>query len=309
MEIDIPLIGARWLHFASTMLVFGASLFPIYAMPSRLGTADQAWLVATRRIVGWAACLAFVSGVAWVCRSLVIISGDIGGLVDPDTLSAFFFETSFGPVWIARLVLLLIAAGLAMRLSGSRDQRAGMMLLALVGGCALASQAWLGHAAMATGMRLSAELGCYMVHVLAAGAWIGGLVPLGLLLTTPAGQSNTTQGRLMAEQHQALLRFSNLGMVLVSLILASGIGNSVFRLGSARDLLATDYGRMILVKALLFAVMLSVAAFNRWRLMPRMEANGRRAVTSIRRNILVEGALGAVVLAVAAILGTLSPQA
>jgi copper resistance protein D len=308
MEIDIPLIVARWLHFASTMVVFGASLFPIYATSSRVGTAAQPWLVATRRIVGWAACLAFASGVAWVCRSLVIISGDIGGLVDPDTLSAFFFETSFGPVWIARLVLLLLSAGLAMRLSASRDQRRGMVLLALVGGCALASQAWLGHAAMATGVQLLTELVCYIGHVLAAGAWIGGLVPLGLLLATPAGQSDTMQGRIEAE-HQALLRFSNLGIVFVSVILVSGIGNSVFRLGSTRDLLATDYGRIILVKVLLFAMMLSAAAINRWRLMPRMEANGKKAVTSILRNILVEGALGAVVLAAAAMLGTLSPQA
>jgi copper resistance protein D len=308
MEIDIPLIVARWLHFASTMVVFGASLFPVYATPSRLGTAAQPWLVATRRIVGWAACLAFVSGFAWVCRSLVVITDDIGALVDPDTLSGFFFETSFGPVWIARLVLLLLAAGIVIRLSASGYQRAGMVLLGLVGGCALASQAWLGHAAMATGVRLSVQLVCYMVHVLAAGAWIGGLVPLGLLLATPAGQSETTQGRLSAE-HQALLRFSNLGIVLVSLILVSGIGNSAFRLGSPRDLLATDYGRMILIKALLFAMMLSAAAFNRWRLMPRMKTNGIEAVTPIRRNILVEGVLGAVVLAVAAMLGTLSPQA
>jgi copper resistance protein D len=147
-----------------------------------------------------------------------------------------------------------------------------------------------------------------MQAMLAAGAWIGGLVPLGLPLTTPAGQSETMQGRLKAA-HQALLCLSNLGIVLVSLILPSGIGNRVFRLGSARDLLATDYGRMILIKALLFAMILSAAAINRRRLMPRMKTYGSEAVTSIRCNILVEGALGAVVLAVAAMLGTVSPQA
>ena len=98
-------------------------------------------------------------------------------------------------------------------------------------------------------------------------------------------------------------------MALVSLILVSGIANSAFRQRFAHDLVATTYGWTILAKALLFALMLIAAASNRWRLMPRLDARGRDAIGAIRRNILIEQLLAALVLGAAAILGTLAPRA
>ncbi|SED44899.1 putative copper resistance protein D [Rhizobiales bacterium GAS188] len=299
MEIDVPLVAARWLHFLSLMVVFGASLFPLYAVPARLGATSLPGLARTGRAVRLAAYLALASVLAWVCRSLVIMVGDIDGVFDRDTLSGFFLETSFGPVWLARLFLLLVMAILATSRSEGRGRAT---LLAGLGAGALASQAWIGHAAMASGTELSAELACYMVHVLTAGAWIGGLVPLGLWLAARPRAD-------LATDHAVLLRFSNAAVIFVLLILASGIANSIFRLGSARDLAMTAYGWTILAKGLLFAMMLIAAAFNRWRLMPRMDKRGIEAIAAIRRNILVEEVLAGLVLAAAALLGTLPPQA
>jgi copper resistance protein D len=308
MEIDTALIVARWLHFLSLMVVFGASLFPFYAVPARFRASRPAWLVGRERVVRIATFLALASALAWVGRSLVTMVGGIEGAFDRDTLGGFFFETGFGPIWLVRLVLLLLMALLAAAAPRGRGWRLRAALLAILGAAALASQAWIGHAAMASGTELWAELACYMLHVLAAGAWIGGLVPLGLWLAARRRTGDSAPALLDAD-HAVLLRFSNMATLLVSLILASGIANSAFRLGAARDLFAGLYGWTILAKGFLFALMLIAAAFNRWRLMPRIEARGTEAVAAISRNILLEEALAALVLAAAAMLGTLPPQA
>jgi putative copper resistance protein D len=133
-------------------------------------------------------------------------------------------------------------------------------------------------------------------------------VPLGLWLTARRRAGDGSPALLDAD-HAVLLRFSNVATLLVSLILASGIANGAFRLGSARDLFAGLYGWTILAKGLLFALMLIAAAVNRWRLMPRIEGRGPEAVASISRNILLEEAIAALALAAAALLGTLPPQA
>jgi putative copper resistance protein D len=126
---------------------------------------------------------------------------------------------------------------------------------------------------MRTGSELVIELLSYMTHVLAAGAWIGGLLPLASLLASRGSRPGDAHA---SECREALLRFSNVGILLVSLILLSGLANSVFRLKFLSDLFATPYGFVILAKALLFGLMLIAAAVNRWRLVPRLECGGRK---------------------------------
>ena len=303
-ESDVPLVLARWLHFIGLMVAFGASLFPFYAMPGEPleGFPFQA---ATDRIVRSCAYLALAGGLGWVMASIAFIADDACLLFERRTLGGFFFETSFGPVWILRLGLLGALAALAGTLPRGGRASTRRALIALVAACGLASQAWLGHAAMADGGKLGAELASYIVHVLAAGAWIGALVPLAML---SADQRLAGGGAGSSACSTILLRFSTVGVVLVLAILASGIANGVFRLASVHDLLATDYGYAILTKVFLFSLMVAVAAVNRWRLLPAIAADGERPLRALRRNILIEQTLAVLVLLVAAILGILPPR-
>ena len=70
----------------------------------------------------------------------------------------------------------------------------------------------------------------------------------------------------------ATRRFSLLGTISVVALLASGVVNSWMLLGSPRDLMTTDYGRLLLLKIGLFAAMLAIAAVNRFHLTPRLPA-------------------------------------
>jgi putative copper resistance protein D len=145
---------------------------------------------------------------------------------------------------------------------------------------------------------------------LAAGAWIGGLVPLLLLLLTAARQQNDKIW-VSAASHAAR-RFSNVGMVSVGSLLATGVINSWILVGSFRGLIATDYGLLVLGKIVLFTIMTSIAAVNRLRLTPRLsESSGNtsqvKALNGLTFNVVVEIALGLTVFGVVGALGTLHP--
>ncbi len=141
------------------------------------------------------------------------------------------------------------------------------------------------------------------IHVLGAGAWIGGLVPLGSeLARLGRGQG----GERMEEARGVLRRFSSMGMVAVLAILASGIINTALRIASWADFLDTDYGRILLAKLGLFAIMLAIAGINRFALMPLAAARSG-TLEKIRRNVGLELILGALVLGLAAMLGSQMP--
>ena len=107
-------------------------------------------------------------------------------------------------------------------------------------------------------------------------------------------------------------RFSNLAVVSVIALLATGIVNGVILVGSFRALLVTEYGRLLLLKIALFAVMLGLAAVNKFRLTPRLGARPDRveeldAVRRLARNCHIELALGLATFAIVGWLGTLHP--
>jgi putative copper resistance protein D len=301
---DVPLVLARWLHFLSLAVALGASLFSFYAAPRR-PVASCAYQGVTDRIARLCAHLALASGILWVTVSIAEIGDGIGGVLDPDTLSGFFLETAFGPAWIVKLALLVGLAALAAvgGQGGFAALRRGLLVLLSAG--ALASQAWLGHAAMASGGRFGVELVCYIVHVLAAAAWIGALVPLAVL--SSARTPHEAGPDALSAYSGILQRFSDVGVGLVLAILVTGIANATFRLDSLAALTTTEYGYTLLAKAVLFALMLSVAATNRWLILPNVPQSGTRAIAALRRTILAEQALAALVLLAAAILGILAP--
>jgi putative copper resistance protein D len=100
------------------------------------------------------------------------------------------------------------------------------------------------------------------------------------------------------------------------MIVATGIANGLILFGipAPGEFIATRYGQLLLVKLVLFALMLSLAAINRWRLAPAIGSAGEGgqlvpALRNLRRSLLVEGAAALAVLALVAWLGTMQPPA
>ena len=78
-------------------------------------------------------------------------------------------------------------------------------------------------------------------------------------------------------------------------------------LSGPRDLVTTDYGRLIVLKIGLLAGMLGIAAVNKFYLTPQLPE--RAAMRALQRNSLAEFIPGLCVLVFVGMLGTMSPTA
>jgi putative copper resistance protein D len=293
------LVLARWVHFASGFILFGAPLFWL-GMEGGFLRARRA----TDGLLRWAAPVAAASGLVWLGAIIANMAGGFDKLFDRETLALFFFQTQFGPVAFLRLFLL----GGAVAVAGSPG-RAWRTALMGIGALLLADQAWLGHAAEGgAGLWGALMILVYSAHVLAAAAWLGGLPPLFFVL-------KAAQGPVEAEEATnpvaALTHFSVLALPAVGLILASGAGNVGFRVGSSlHALFLADYGYVLCAKSALVAAMLALACFNRFVALPRLresDAPGEAALGKLRASVGCELALGLLVLGAAALLGVTPP--
>jgi putative copper resistance protein D len=292
------LAAARWIHFAAVMLLFGTALFPFYALPVRTASPQ---LPRAQFALRLAASIAFLSGIAWAAASLVNISGELGSLFDPDALTAFLFETGFGKVWLLRLLLLTAVLVLLIAGPDLSSRKPAGAAIALLAGLVLVSQAWIGHAAASPAGERALVIAGYALHVLGAGAWLGGLLPLWSML-------RANSHALDASIDFALRRFSALGMLAIALILLGGLVNAWARWQALDTLVASAWGRVLIFKILGFAALVALAAANRFVLMPRLAADSS-ARLRLARNVVAEQAIGLIILAAAAALGVLPPPA
>ena len=145
-------------------------------------------------------------------------------------------------------------------------------------------------------------------HLLAAGAWLGGLLPLGYLLAL-AGRSREHGSNASL----ALLRFSGMGYTAVLTLVVSGLINTWFLVGSVSALTASPYGLLLLAKLCLFAGMVALAALNRFWLVPSLTtstkpvAQASAVFVRLRRHVLCEQAIGLVVVFIVSMLGMTQP--
>ena len=112
-----------------------------------------------------------------------------------------------------------------------------------------------GHAAATAGWLGTFHRAADGLHLIAASAWVGGLLPLALLLAA------TRRGEIsLAVARDATLRFSMLGVISVGVLLVTGVMNGWVLVGGMPALVGTDYGRLLLVKVALFLAMVAIAA-------------------------------------------------
>ena len=288
-----PLVLARFVHFAACSLAAGTAAFAVLVVDGKNDTFARL-MRRWRAIICVAAAIAALSGACWL---LLVAAGILDrpiaeALADGD-LRSVATGTQFGQFALARLAL---AALLVAPVWPSRLRLAvSLALIVLI--------APAGHAGAQRGPWGDVHLAADAIHLAAAGAWLGGLPALALLL----GAARRDPGALAAAAARTTARFSLLGIACVALLTASGIANSWFLLSGPGDLITTPYGKVLALKIALFAAMLSIAAANRFYLTPRLADPA--AMRALQRNCLAELGLGLAVVFLAAVLGTLAPAA
>lgn len=277
------LAAGRFAHFAALTVFFGLALFRLYgrADGARPALAASAWLVPA-------------TGVLWFCATAAGMTGIVSEAVSRETLVFVAGGTEFGRIWIARLGLAITAA-VWVSAGGGRGVTAGLAALLL------ASVALTGHAQAEEAPVRWLHVGADALHLLAAGAWLGGLMGLaGLMRAGPDAALATVLGR-----------FSRMGYGAVAVLVATGAVNGWLLVGSVQALASTAYGRLLAVKIALFLGMAALALANRTWVTPGLARapDDARWLARLRRHVLAEQALGALVLAIVAVLGAIEPPA
>jgi putative copper resistance protein D len=286
-----------WLiQFAASMAAFGGAAFRLYA-PTGLRSVER-WLAGEIRI---AAAIAFAAALATVPGTAAKMAGSPSAALDPAILATVMSATLFGHVWRWHLLLGAVLSAAALVRPGPWARALVLVLAALN----LASLALVGHAAMMAGPAgLGHELN-QALHLLAAGAWLGGLVPL-LRLLRQAREPERSE--IPDRIREAVWHFSQMGYLAVGLIAVTGTINAFMLVGSFSALFGTAYGRLLSIKIGLFLMMVALAVTNRLRLAPRL-GRDRAALTLFVRSVVLEQVLGLAILAAATLLGSWPPAA
>lgn len=304
MEADWPLIAVRFALYVTLSGLFGLSAFSLYGLKAGERTAALAlrpWLVGSGLL-----------GLLLSVIALTLLAAAMAGTppwpIDREAIGMLLSGSATGAAWEARMVALVVASIIALIAAG---RAAPLGMVALTAGIALATLAWTGHGAMDEGATGWVHLVADILHLLAAGTWIGALLGLTLLVTRAPSRIDATHLRLT---HRALHGFGLVGTIMVGTIVVTGLVNGWLLVGAGNllNLPSTRYGQLLLAKLALFAAMLGLASLNRFRLTPAFErsvaaADHRGALSTLRRSLAVEAACAVSILALVAWLGTLEP--
>lgn len=294
------LLVARALLFAATAQLAGALLFDLSVAPLPRGRSVMLWC-------GWA--VALLAATLWLVSQAALFSHrPLGGVFGSGVLWTTVTRTRFGHVMATEFALTLLTA-LAMGAAALLRRRPAPSAIASAAAM-LGALAWIGHGADGHGIAGAIHLGADVLHLLAMGAWLGGLLPFALLIAVARRAPDIASADAA---RQAIWRFSSRCLWAVGLLTAGGIVNAWFLVGGFAGFVGTDYGRVLLIKIGVFLVMFALAAVNREILIPRLAGPlpGRlpRTLPPMRRNTLLIGLLGILVITIVAWLGTLPPVA
>jgi copper transport protein len=263
-------VAGRWGLYAGLAVLFGAGLAGLLAFGVRA--------VARPRVLGAAWLAAAVGVVAMTLQERASVGVPLGTLLSSDTGAKF-----------VRLAVAVFVAGVATLVVALRPARWSLLALAGSAAAAMLARASAGHAG---GSVLS--VATQGLHMIAVGAWIGGLAWLVLAL------------RRGLEPGQ-VRRYSNLAAGGLALLFVSGSLRASNELGLTwwLDPFQNDYSTALVVKLSLVTPLVALGAVNRFRNVRRFAEVGPRPLL---RTVGGELALAAAVFATTGILSGLPSQ-
>jgi copper transport protein len=311
-ELAGVLLGiTRFGLFAALVLLAGGFVFLIAIWPEGLGTARVRRLL----VSAWTVAAA-VTLIGIPLHGVVEAGAPLARALDPGLLREVL-GTRYGQASAARIGLLAAAVPLILAMLRRPElvrpggPRWVVPLACLLGAGLLVTPGLAGHAG--SGELVPLGVAADLLHLAAVSVWLGGLVVLvTCVLPRPA------------ELRTVVPRFSELAFDAVVVIVISGLFQAWRQVGALSALTATPYGRLLLAKVAVVAVLVGFGVVSRRMVQNRLAATGAlvarpagpgadrldpdaAAVARMRRSVAVEVGIAAVVLALASLLVTTEP--
>lgn len=296
----IPLdVLANWLLLVSLTIAIGLVVTRWLILPgvAAPGHALGDWYRDLARSGGWVTAMLAGSLLLVFARQLIEFRDPFVAWTEDAHL--LLNGTRWGVTWWAAMGLTVTATG-AFRWARSSTtwgwMAAGLSVLALG-----AFPALTGHAN--SGDMRATTIAADVLHVWAAGAWIG---TLGVMLFLEWRERRRPREERAGVLSILVPRFSPVAMASVAVLTTTGAFGGWVHVAGWSDLLTTGYGRFLTVKVLIVLVVLGLGAWNWRRLSPMLgEERGREA---LRTSASLEFVVANIVLAITAALIRTSPM-
>ncbi|MFC9130194.1 copper resistance protein CopC [Streptomyces sp. NPDC057099] len=254
-----PLTGrlydaARYLAYLAAALLVGAAAFALLCRPANRSPLRKPLMTAWWTLLG--------STVVLLLLRAPYEAGSGPAAAFDATVLERTLTSRPGLALLARLAVLLLTAvflvWLSKRLNSrdgqdSQDRREPMALAAgtvLAVGLALT---WAAAEHASAGIQVPLAMTSSVLHLLATGVWLGGLVALLLTLRRSSGEYLT----------EVVPRFSRIAFASVTVLVVTGVYQSWRGLGSVSALTGTSYGRLLLAKLVAVTVLVLAAGYSR----------------------------------------------
>ncbi|WP_353943631.1 copper resistance protein CopC [Streptomyces sp. HUAS MG91] len=253
------LYGAgRYVSYAGFVLLVGGAAFVLACWPRGAGIKPVQRVV----VGGWTALTAATIALL-LMRGSYTGSGKVSDIFDMALLGQVL-QTKSGAALTSRLLLLAAAALFIAVLFGAYVKRAedgdkkeikDLTFGLAVGGTVVAAglgATWAMAEHASTGIQAGLAMPVDVLHLLAVAAWLGGLTTLLVALY-----------RAPSIEASAVRRFSRVAFCSVVVLAATGLYQSWRQVGSLSALTGTTYGRLLLIKVGLVAVLVGIAWISR----------------------------------------------
>jgi copper transport protein len=300
-ENSVLYVIIRWAQFAALLLLIGAVAFRWWILP-RTGVAVEeparrALAAGAAATGSWGAWLLAGTAIARLLAQSASLHG-AGHMADPVVLGPLITRTLWGDAWLLEIVAAIVAI-VALRMARRDATSVLPWRVATLAVIALAFVPAMSGHAIATPEQAPIAVIVDAIHVLAAGAWLGGLAVM-LAVGLPVTTRESSSGRASALSTM-VNAFSPLALGSAGLLVFTGIIAARYHVGSWSAFTTTEYGRTLLIKLAIIVLLLVVAAWN-WRRVRPSLATGAEGSARLTRSGRAEVLLAIVVLLITAIL-------
>lgn len=301
------------------LLLYQTVLLPGWGNPRYAAGSLPPRVMARLNRLLWVAVVVAVLGtiLALLQQSAVLFNTDVSGVLRGGLWSVTLRGTQFGDMLQVRIGLLILVAAVQAGVHyASGRQPAFVMPLYIANtffaALLLGTMSASSHAAGSTLWPIPSVAVDWM-HLLATGAWAGGLIALAALLTAALAPLNA--GERQAALLAVLRRFSATGAAALALLIVTGLYSALIHLRQPSDVSSTGYGQTLLFKLLLILPLVLIGLYHHISV-----TNGRLAalaarvrfsqrVSSLAASVRAESLFGVGVVLVAALLTATPPPA
>lgn len=306
MTFDLLPFAITALDRAALALVIGAAATWLYLLPAGHGGEETAR--APLPVLFLALALLALTGAGDLLARTAALA-DVGLDAAWPYLGRVLTHSDYGAFWLLRAGAWVALCVLALRIARRGAGRPAAWGTAAGAVAIIFAASATGHAGDDGALTLPNLVN--VLHVTAVGLW-GGTVLVYALRLLPRLRRPGLPAQALA---LSATRLSTLAGAALAAVLASGIYTAWRQLPDWSSLWESDYGRVLLLKLTAVGVMMAIGAWNRFLIVPAIEAGARSAGPAVDvgpalrflRVLRVDAAAFLLALAGAALLGMQMP--